>query len=271
MNESFSYFSKQMRENRNKVVEKWLEINESKIGNYKKFMDSINSPEELLKWMKENIKYDTSNMGYNSDYQTLIKTGEELWETKKGQCVDQSYFEKNVLENLGFKCYLYHVKEEDSDMNYGPYGQSHVFVIYEDNNKYFYFEHANYINIGIHKFSSLNDCFNFIADKWLKGNKNSTKLAFREIKTPLSGINHLEFARMCYKLPIISIKYISNNNIKNSNLNKDLLYEVYPHKNESKEEFIKRFMSETKDEYPDIKQRYAVALSYWNRRAQRFR
>ena len=44
------------------------------------------------------------------------------------------------------------------------------------------------------------------------------------------------------------------------------LNEVYPNKGESKKDFISRFMSVTKDEYPDNKQRYAVALSYWDRR-----
>ena len=44
------------------------------------------------------------------------------------------------------------------------------------------------------------------------------------------------------------------------------LNEVYPNKRESKEDFISRFMKVTKDEYPDRKQRYAVALSYWDRR-----
>lgn len=48
---------------------------------------------------------------------------------------------------------------------------------------------------------------------------------------------------------------------KNEELN-----EVYPNKGESKKDFVTRFMSVTKDEYPDIKQRYAVANSYWERR-----
>ena len=48
---------------------------------------------------------------------------------------------------------------------------------------------------------------------------------------------------------------------KNESLN-----EVYPNKGESKKDFIARFMSATKDEYPDIKQRYAVANAYWDRR-----
>lgn len=44
------------------------------------------------------------------------------------------------------------------------------------------------------------------------------------------------------------------------------LDEIYPNEGESKKDFISRFMSVTKDEYPDVKQRYAVANSYWDRR-----
>ena len=64
------------------------------------------------------------------------------------------------------------------------------------------------------------------------------------------------------------IKSIYNKNPSNSdNINEEKeLNEVYPNKGESKEDFISRFMSVTKDEYPDVKQRYAIALSYWDRR-----
>lgn len=46
----------------------------------------------------------------------------------------------------------------------------------------------------------------------------------------------------------------------------DSINDVEPRKNESKEDFISRFMSETKEEYPDEKQRLAVAYSYWNKK-----
>lgn len=49
-------------------------------------------------------------------------------------------------------------------------------------------------------------------------------------------------------------------------LEESLLTEVYPNKGESKKDFTKRFMKVTKDEYPDVKQRYAVCMSYWDRR-----
>lgn len=37
------------------------------------------------------------------------------------------------------------------------------------------------------------------------------------------------------------------------------------HKGEDKDAFISRKMSEMKDEFPDQKQRYAVALSMWEK------
>lgn len=44
------------------------------------------------------------------------------------------------------------------------------------------------------------------------------------------------------------------------------LEEVYPQKGETKSDFINRFMRATAKEYPDVKQRYAVANSYWDNR-----
>ena len=46
----------------------------------------------------------------------------------------------------------------------------------------------------------------------------------------------------------------------------DSVKDVDPREGESKEDFIARFMSETKEEYPDEKQRFAVANSYWERK-----
>ncbi len=52
--------------------------------------------------------------------------------------------------------------------------------------------------------------------------------------------------------------------MKNKQLN-----EIYPWKNEAKSDFINRFMRVMSKEYPNVKQRYAVAYSYWDRRNDR--
>ena len=46
----------------------------------------------------------------------------------------------------------------------------------------------------------------------------------------------------------------------------DSIQDVEPREDESKDEFIARFMKETEGEYPDEKQRLAVAYSYWNKK-----
>lgn len=43
--------------------------------------------------------------------------------------------------------------------------------------------------------------------------------------------------------------------------------DIEPKKGEKKEDFLQRFMKETAEEYPDTKQRYAVANSYWERKS----
>ena len=48
----------------------------------------------------------------------------------------------------------------------------------------------------------------------------------------------------------------------------DSLHDVEPRSGESKDEFISRFMKETKSEYPDMKQRLAVAYSYWKNKGK---
>lgn len=72
------------------------------------------------------------------------------------------------------------------------------------------------------------------------------------------------------ELEIVLKNNVIPNNLKVESrkqfFSESLLNEVYPHKGESKKDFTKRFMSVTKDEYPDIKQRYAVCMSYWDRR-----
>ena len=60
--------------------------------------------------------------------------------------------------------------------------------------------------------------------------------------------------------------YIDDGSEKHWKLRDSLVKDVYPMKGESKEEFIARFMSATKEEYPDQKQRFAVANSYWERK-----
>ena len=78
-----------------------------------------------------------------------------------------------------------------------------------------------------------------------------------------------------YKAYVDGKVYFSDNRAELERLNPERIYvlekdgdvikDVNPRSGESKEDFISRFMSETKEEYPDEKQRLAVAYSYWKK------
>lgn len=74
-----------------------------------------------------------------------------------------------------------------------------------------------------------------------------------------SGLDNFTYGSVIYDLKPGTYKKIKEKGSKSLN-------EVYPSEGESKKDFISRFMSVTEDEYPDQKQRFAIANSYWERR-----
>lgn len=83
---------------------------------------------------------------------------------------------------------------------------------------------------------------------------------YKDLMTELEKVNIFKYDPNSNSFTRKNIKDFKES-VESNNLD-----EVYPDKGESKDDFIKRFMSVTKDEYPDTKQRYAVANSYWERR-----
>ena len=61
-----------------------------------------------------------------------------------------------------------------------------------------------------------------------------------------------------------AIQKVVDSFIKDNQRRPQTLKEVYPQKNETKSDFTNRFMRVTAREYPNVKQRYAVANSYWD-------
>lgn len=86
-----------------------------------------------------------------------------------------------------------------------------------------------------------------------------THLNKSDPNTGTSGLDNFTYGSVIYDLKPGTYKKIKEKESESLN-------EVYPNKGESKKDFISRFMSVTKDEYPDQKQRFAIANSYWERR-----
>ena len=146
--------------------------------------NEVKSPEELLLFM-DNIKYGL----YGNDNKEYINDGSEesnrifqkacitqygLADKDKvlkyglGQCFDQV-----ELERAWFKEYHYELKTIfiwfllDYENSY----PTHTYLVYKDNNKYCYFEHADESNRGIYEFDSYLDAIRFQLEKHIQYTK----------------------------------------------------------------------------------------------------
>lgn len=176
------------------------------------FIDNINSPEDLLAWMEENITYELANDEYGEEDDPPTKTAEEVLATGTGHCAEQSYLEKKVLDELGYETQLIFVKENNSKDDYGADGSAHVFLTYQDDDeKYFWFEHSMEHAKGIHKFNSFGELLQDVATKWWRYDENSDILEVRFLDKQITGVNNWELAQACHEYPVDEVLDISNN------------------------------------------------------------
>ena len=88
-------------------------------------------------------------------------------------------------------------------LNYFNNYPMHTFLIYKSDNKWHYFEWADYANRGIHTFESLEDALDYQYKKYLKRLKSLNitnqeiekiiRTCFSEPPSKCSALNYLEF------------------------------------------------------------------------------
>ena len=131
-------------------------------------INNIKTPEELLKFM-DNISYgfvDKDGNIYTDDFSNwnncIVQDGEGVLESKVGTCWDQV-----ELERLWFSSNNYTFKTIFCWFECGRVCDlpTHTFLIYEKNNKYYWFEHAFEAFRGIHEFDTMEDAINYVTDK----------------------------------------------------------------------------------------------------------
>lgn len=151
------------------------------------------TPEQLYAWMHKNISYDKSLKTWH------LKSAAELYQTKTGNCHDQSYFETFLLHSWGYVTgQLYFVEFSDSS----PIGgNTHTLTWYKDDQmKYHWIENAWENYAGIHgPYDSINDLKDAVLDAYLKDNDiNQGKMdgiAFGTFSSYRLGMNLNQYAR----------------------------------------------------------------------------
>ena len=178
-------------------------------------IDGVETPEELMAWMNENITYELVDDEYSNSNGVPTKTAKEVLETGTGHCAEQSYLEKEVLDGLGYESFLVMVKENNSKKEYGAEGSAHVFLVYKDeDDKFCWFEHSMQHSRGIHKYDNLEDLLQSVANQWWRYDKNSDILEVRMMDKYITGVDNWGLAKECYKYPVEYTFDISNNNLE---------------------------------------------------------
>lgn len=127
-------------------------------------IDEVKTPEDILEYMKCNIRYgwlDRDNnehiftmKNFRKDYRT--SSLDEVLEHKLGCCIEQVYLMKYLLDkiNIPSKMFCTRIYENDDYDNVEESEHMHCFVLYYLNGKVYQIEHPNWEKIGIYEYTN---------------------------------------------------------------------------------------------------------------------
>ena len=172
--------------------------------------DNISTPLELLDFMSS-IKYGflgSDNKFYFDDSnwfdKFVLQSPSDILNNMIGNCFDQVELERDWFSKHNYKFNVYFQRIE-LDYN-NPYPM-HTFLVYEDNNKYYWFENAWSDNRGIFEYNTLDELFKDVYDKsiilYKKNNINDEELkkySLYILDKPKYHFSALEYIEFCSKL-----------------------------------------------------------------------
>ncbi len=97
-----------------------------------------------------------------------LQTPSELAESQCGVCWDQAEFERDFLEKRGVSSQTYFICTYDGD-----HLPSHTFLVVEEKNKFYWFEHSWGIYQGIYEYASLKELLLDVKQKFLDSHETS--------------------------------------------------------------------------------------------------
>ena len=176
-------------------------------------LQDIKTPQDILDFMKENIKYgwlDINNeehIGNMKNFRRLYRTStlEEILEHGIGTCIEQVLLMKNLLDkiNVTNKMFCTRIYEGKDFNNLDAEEHMHCFILYYMNGKVFQIEHPNWKKVGIYEFSSEEEAIKEINDYYIKmaNGKSRPVTEFYDVQPRLSFkefneyINSLDFEK----------------------------------------------------------------------------
>lgn len=141
-------------------------------------IEQIQTPEDILKYMKQNIKYgwlDFNNEEHienMKNFRRLYRTSslEETLLRKIGTCIEQVNLMHEMLNkiNIPNKMFCTRIYEGDDFNDYDAEEHMHCFVLYYLNDKVYQIEHPNFERVGIYEFDNEETAINSINEYYIK-------------------------------------------------------------------------------------------------------
>lgn len=108
----------------------------------------------------ERLSLPDGNKYFDEHY--FLQTPDELLKSKCGVCWDQVELERKLFFDKNIDCQTYFIY---IDINNNP---THTFLVFEDQNNYYWFEHSWEMYRGIHEYNNLKELLIDVKNKHLK-------------------------------------------------------------------------------------------------------
>lgn len=162
-------------------------------------------------------KYDAE---FNDFY--YLQTPEELLKSRCGTCFEQVELERKLFKEAKIPVQTFFICTYDNENL-----PSHTFLTYEQNEKFYWFEHSWYKEKGIHEYPNLRELLLDVKHKFISSH-NTSKEAFTfvyEYQSPPTHISCDAFYAYMEKQKLIKLNkplYFYHIVNKNANLEKEL-------------------------------------------------
>lgn len=145
-----------------------------------------------------NIFENDNNVEFVFSKKYHLMSPDELLSKRHGVCWDQVELERKLFEDNNINITTYFIYIDDKSNL-----PSHTFLVYNENNKFYWFEHSWYDEKGIHEYKFLNDLLNDVEEKFIQShkaelNKSYTSYIYK-YNRPKFNISCDEFYEFIYK------------------------------------------------------------------------
>lgn len=121
-----------------------------------------------------------------------LQSPAELLLTKYGVCYDQVELERYLFNKNNIDVETYFIISYDNKQY-----PTHTFLTYEQNNKFYWYEHSWELYRGLHEYSSMNDLLKDVFFKFSNSYKNDGDIVLYKYEKPNYGLKAIDFINYC--------------------------------------------------------------------------